>query len=178
MEKAIMGMPTQKEIEKYDYECPFCKRNIHIKKETNNICYHCGKEFNVPYEIFPKLNKAFNRVLNDGNDGNSPTLKLNCKACDQEKTMAPTKINKFSPIVVLIGWILVIPSILGMFWAFSSIFALGTSELSETVIGFGAIIAFCFIGIPSLVMGLLGYLLIMKKKVFKCIKCDFIMDRA
>jgi len=35
-----------------------------------------------------------------------------------------------------------------------------------------------FIGSVSLVGGLIGWLLLMKKKVFKCSNCGFILDRA
>ncbi len=81
-----------------------------------------------------------------------------------------------SPVVVTIGWILCIPSVLGV--AFAVLIALGSllSESTlETTIGLGVAV---FFGILSLVAGLIGYLLIMKKKVFRCTYCGYIIDRA
>lgn len=118
-------------------------------------------------------------------------IKLDCKACNQPKTMIPTKISKMSPIVVFIGWIMTLPSIFGIVIAIILFFASisAGSEVSAQAgsqaeatgaalgAGLGASVSI-FIGISSLVGGLLGYLLIMKKNVYKCGSCGFIMDRA
>jgi hypothetical protein len=118
-------------------------------------------------------------------------IKLDCSACKTNKSMTATKIPKFSGFIRFIGFIIVIPSILGVLFALVLLFSTGvaTNEVMTTAqtdgaaagaaigatIGFGFAI---FLGFSSLVGGLIGWLLLMKKKVFKCIKCGFIMDRG
>lgn len=105
--------------------------------------------------------------------------------------MVPTKISKMSPVVVVIGWILALPSMLGVIIAIMMLFAsvsaghevsaqaASQAEAAGAAIGAGLGVGMSmFIGIFSLVGGLLGYLLIMKKKVYKCVSCGFVMDRA
>ena len=118
-------------------------------------------------------------------------VKLDCNACKQKKTMVATKVSKMSPIVVFIGWILALPSMFGvlvaviMFFASMSAGSVASAQVASQAEAAGAAIGagFCIgmsvlVGILSLVVGLLGYLLIMKKKVYKCLVCGFIMDRA
>ena len=114
-------------------------------------------------------------------------IKLDCSACKQEKSMTPTKVSKMSPIVVFIGWIIALPSIFGvMFSIFMGIITITAANQAALEVGqndglyaaTGLGVGFAvFIGIFSLVGGLLGYLLIMKKKVYKCAKCGFIINR-
>ncbi len=117
-------------------------------------------------------------------------LKIDCKACNQEKTMSPTKICKMSAIVVFIGWLFVLPSIIGVVFSaiilFSSITAghevvsqaASNAEATGAAIGTGIGVGVSmFTGFFSLVGVVIGYLLIMKKKVYKCVSCGFIMDR-
>jgi hypothetical protein len=108
---------------------------------------------------------------------------LNCQACGGEHTMKPGKISKMSQVVQLIGWIITIPSLLGILFAvfifLSGVLATGTTENPDAagaslVVGTGT--ALCF-GISSLLSGLVGYLLIMKKKVWKCTQCGYHIDR-
>jgi len=108
-----------------------------------------------------------------------PTITyINCKACGNEKTMEPSKINKMSPIVVFIGWIIVIPSALMtsiFFISFitSTIALKSTGQLSSPVS-----VIFLVFAVICLVSGTIGYILISKKKVFKCRLCCAIIDRA
>jgi len=104
-------------------------------------------------------------------------VRLDCKACNQTKSMIPSKIYKMSPIVVFIGWILTIPSVLGVLFAVVYFLEILKTMNTDFGIGMGFIIAL-IIGIPSLVLGLLGYLLIMKKKVYQCENCNSIINRA
>ena len=121
----------------------------------------------------------------------SNIIKINCKACDEEKSMIPSKISRMSPVVVIIGWLLAIPSVIGILISiilfFASISAgseVSTQATSDAyragaAIGTGLGIGFSiFMGFSSLIGGLIGYLLIMKKKVFKCTLCGSIIDRA
>jgi hypothetical protein len=90
----------------------------------------------------------------------------------------------------IIGYIIIIPSLLGVAVALIMLFSViqVSSEIMSTIqtdaeragaaigtgIGFGMSI---FTGATSLVGGLIGWLLLMKKKVYKCIKCGFVLDR-
>lgn len=123
--------------------------------------------------------------------GAGTAMRLDCSACKGKSTMVPTSVNRMSPVVVLIGWILVVPSILGIAWAVlcflsvvgaaGSTYSTSSSAAAEmgTTIGAGiGIILSIGVGIASLVGGLLGYLLIMEKKVWRCSVCGFVLDRA
>ena len=112
-------------------------------------------------------------------------IKLNCNACNSQRSMSATKVRRLSKIVVVIGWILTIPSILGLLLAIL-VFIGGIYFTSSTIDNFGETIPIIdfiiygsslYIGVSSLVGGLIGYLLIMKKKVYKCSMCGFIIDR-
>ncbi len=115
---------------------------------------------------------------------------LDCNACKSEKSMKAAKIPRFTTILRIIGYIIVIPSVLGVLFAVLMFFSTGsaTSEVMSTVqtdaeatgAAIGATIGFgmsAFIGAISLVGGLIGWLLLMKRKVFKCISCGYILDR-
>lgn len=108
-----------------------------------------------------------------------------------EGGMKPDKIGKFGTFIRFIGYLIVIPSILGVLFAVLLFFAGGsatstamntaTSEAEKagaaigSMIGFGfSMVVFC----SSLVGGLIGWILLIKKKVFRCIRCGFILDRA
>jgi len=119
-------------------------------------------------------------------------IKIDCSTCKSEGSMVSTKIAKFNFIARLIGGIIVIPSIIGVIFALMMFFSTGqaTTEIMATEaldpaaqagaavgasIGFGMSL---FVGGSSLVSGLIGWLLLMKRKVYKCIQCGFILDRA
>jgi hypothetical protein len=117
-------------------------------------------------------------------------IKLNCNACNSEGSMMPVKVRRLNGIVVVIGYLIVIPSVIGMLIGgvmfVASIFT-GTEVVGQSVtdaemagamagttIGIGLSL---FVTISSLIGGIIGYLLIIKKKVYKCLKCGFILDR-
>jgi hypothetical protein len=50
------------------------------------------------------------------------------------------------------------------------------AETAEAAIGVTT--GFGIFGASSLVGGTIGYLLLMKRKVYKCLKCGYILDRA
>jgi len=111
------------------------------------------------------------------------SLQLDCNACKTSGSMHASKVGKFSKVVRVIGGILLIPSVLGMliavliffFWVLGSVGAARGPSGAEGAVVF----VFClFIGIASLVGGLLGWLLLMNRKVYKCVRCGFILDRA
>lgn len=117
-------------------------------------------------------------------------MKLDCTACKTPNSMTATKIGKFSGVVRTIGGILLIPSFLGFAFAglvfVSTIMATASmpnahsdAEQAGQAIGMGIGVVFCaIVAVISLVGGLLGWLLLMNKKVFKCQRCGFILDRA
>jgi hypothetical protein len=118
-------------------------------------------------------------------------IKLDCSACKTESSMEATTIPKFNTILRIIGFVIVVPSVLGMIMALIMFISTGNAtselmsasqnnaELAGTAIGASIGYGFAiFFGISSLVGGLIGWLLLMKKKVYKCLNCGFILDRA
>lgn len=117
------------------------------------------------------------------------SLALDCQACRSARSMLATKIAKFSAIVRVIGVILVIPSLLGL--GFSALMFVSFIISSSTIpsartdaeqvgqaIGSGVvIIVIVAVAAGSLVSGLLGWLLLSTRKVFKCGRCGFVLDR-
>lgn len=118
------------------------------------------------------------------------SIALDCSGCKTEQSMKPTKISRFNTILRLIGWIIVIPSILGVVVGFST--CVVTTQAMDAVtataqtdaeaakatlagVGYGIS---GFIAAASLVGGVVGYLLLLKRKVFRCMRCGFILDRA
>lgn len=116
--------------------------------------------------------------------------RLNCNACGGHQTMGPAKVSKMSGVVQVIGWLFVAPSALGVALAalmmLASVMATGevaadaVTEAERAGAGLGLMAAggmSACVGVSSLISGLIGYLLIMKKKVWKCHTCGFHMDR-
>jgi hypothetical protein len=121
----------------------------------------------------------------------SAAIALDCSGCKSDQTMKPTKVTRFNTVLRLIGWIIVVPSILGVVFGFMTCFA--TTEAADATLtaaqsdaeaagaAIGAGIAYGiagFIAAGSLVGGVIGYLLLLKRKVFCCVRCGFILDRA
>ncbi|NBV24897.1 MAG: hypothetical protein EBS05_23630 [Proteobacteria bacterium] len=94
--------------------------------------------------------------------------------------MIPTKVGKFGGVVKFIGWLIVIPSVLGVVICIISAFMVagqpGDSQADQVGKGGAEVLFFFFAGV-SLVGGLIGWILISKKKVFKCSVCGSIKDR-
>jgi hypothetical protein len=116
-------------------------------------------------------------------------IRLDCQACKTLQSMAPSKVGRFGEIIRIIGGILLIPSFLGMGFAalmfISSVMtsaanpARNDAEAAGQAIGFGIVFIFAFgVGVLSFVGGLVGWLLLSNRKVFKCLNCGFILDRA
>ena len=115
---------------------------------------------------------------------------LDCNACKTAGSMTASKVPKFSQVVRVIGGILLIPSFLGLGFAVllfgSAIMTTSSMPSSNSdaahagaTIGFGiAFIFSVFVGVVSLVGGLIGWLLLLNRNVYQCLRCSFIMDRA
>lgn len=96
--------------------------------------------------------------------------------------MIPTKVNKFGGMVKFIGWLIVIPSMLGVVISLILVLmvpgASGGDSSESGQVAQGAVeVLFFFLGGASLVGGLIGWILISKKKVFKCNVCGSLKDR-
>jgi hypothetical protein len=116
---------------------------------------------------------------------------LDCSACKTKQTMKAATVPRFGGFIRFLGVIIVIPSLLGV--ALAVLFFISTSmvasvQLTKTTseaanagtvlgagIGYGISV---FIGASSLVGGLIGWLLLTSRKVYKCVRCNFILERA
>ncbi len=118
-------------------------------------------------------------------------ISLDCSACKTTRSMKATSIARFNAILRLIGVVIVLPSLLGMFLSCQA--CVGVSEVVNsqltadastgaalgTTIGAGIGYGFSLVlGAASLVGGLVGWILLMKRKVYRCARCGFILDRA
>ena len=125
---------------------------------------------------------------------NPNKIRLDCRACDSKKTMIAGSVPRFNGIIRMIGTIIVIPSLIGV--AISMVGLLSTcmgshevmqsAEIAENAaasagatigaaIGFGV---FLFTAAISLVSGLVGWLLLLTRKVYRCTVCGHFIDRA
>lgn len=119
---------------------------------------------------------------------------LDCRACNSQKTMIKDKVPRFNGVVRAIGVIILIPSFIGVGISLLGLFAtcsashevMQTAEMANSSAysagaAIGAAISggfFLFIGASSFVGGLLGWLLLLTRKVFRCTVCGHIIDRA
>ncbi len=110
------------------------------------------------------------------------TIKLNCQSCNAEKSMVATKVSKFGGVVKVIGWLIVTPSVIGIVMFTISAFMIanqqkGHNSPSDDVATGGAELVCFLLAGASMVGGLVGWILISKKKVFKCGVCGSIKER-
>lgn len=116
---------------------------------------------------------------------------LDCSACKTTQSMQATKVARFNAILRLIGVVIVIPSLLGIAFSFVTCFATSDAvtrvmaqaqtQADSTGAALGAGVGYgisAFIGASSLVGGLVGWLLLLKRKVYRCARCGFVLDRA
>lgn len=107
------------------------------------------------------------------------TMEITCKICDQGR-LTKTKKYRLSGPVVFIGYVLLVPSILGVLFSIMSFvevssMASGTGPTAASGIAGGITV---FIGIAFFVSGLLGWLLVMKKQVLQCGTCGAAVNTA
>jgi hypothetical protein len=106
---------------------------------------------------------------------------LDCNACKSDRSMKPTQVPRFNAVLRLIGYIIVVPSLLGVLGSFVTCFTTNQVAAESAGAAVGAGIAYgilFFIGAASLVGGTVGYLLLLKRSVFRCVRCGFLLDRA
>jgi hypothetical protein len=96
---------------------------------------------------------------------------IDCQACKSTASMKPASIPRFGDFIRFIGYLIAAPAVLGAVFCFYIVVNGG--------FGFAAGGFFLFfIGGLSLVSGLIGYLLLMQKKVLLCSRCGHTLDRA
>ena len=113
-----------------------------------------------------------------GVDAGMEETLIQCKTCDQGKLVSKKK-YRMGGMVVFIGYILLIPSFLGVllssFFLIAAIFSASATNVDTGTVTaiFGGVSI--FILISSIVGGLLGWLLVMKKRVLQCSFCGAII---
>lgn len=100
------------------------------------------------------------------------SFEIDCAACKLEGGMEAASITRFSGFIRFIGIIIAIPSVIGMAIAVI-MFLQGGLEKSKMDLGE----SFFVFGI-SAVSGLIGWILLMKKNVFRCVRCGYIINRS
>ena|ERR1035437_2274447 len=103
-------------------------------------------------------------------------VSIKCKVCDAG-TLVQTKKYRMSGPVVFIGYILLIPSVIGMVVC-GFFIIMDLSMVRSSDIGMVTNIVYLLIGAAFFVGGLLGWLLIMKKKVLQCNVCSAVVNLA
>ena len=97
-----------------------------------------------------------------------------CKTCDKGE-LVQKKVHRMSTPVVVIGYIIAIPSALGaLFFGVPLVITIIMAIFSKGADTTGAVIAggvMAVFAVGSFVSGLIGWLLIMKKKVLVCTNC-------
>lgn len=99
---------------------------------------------------------------------------IDCTACKLTGGMEKRNVARFPFFIRMIGAFIAIPSALGMV---AAIMAIATPHRTPESSAFGVIIGGGFF-IFSAVGGLIGWLLLMRKKALVCRRCGFLLDRA
>lgn len=101
-------------------------------------------------------------------------VRIDCQACKLEGGMMAAELNRFPPLLRFIGHILVLPSLVGVFFASLAFGASMSMGLESSI----SMMMFVILVCASLVGGLIGWLLLLKKNVYRCGRCGYIIDRA
>ena len=104
----------------------------------------------------------------------STEIRLDCQACKSSQSMRKAQIPRFTGLLRFIGFLIALPSALGVIFAVMTFVGTIGGGGGVAVMGVGISM---FIGLSSLVGGLIGWFLLMKKKVFKCVNCGYVMER-
>ena len=99
------------------------------------------------------------------------TVKIDCPICKAELSLKVTNVPKFNAALRIIGNIIVAPSVLGMLVGLVTITGIIVSASVVNVFNKSGIM----IIVLSLGSGLIGLILMKKRKVFKCLKCGLIV---
>ena len=168
----------RREIERVsESECPNCgaiytKVEARLKREAEELFNYKEKTEKVRQAAIARCKQEEGKKAKIAVSFQKENIQLDCSACKSRASMEATKIPKFNTILRIIGFIIITPSVIVIFIAIIMFIA---SISAISTIGFG--FSF-FIGCSSLVSGVIGWFLIAEKKVYKCINCGFILDRA
>jgi len=104
---------------------------------------------------------------------------IKCNVCDEGMLEKKSKF-RLNGVLALIGLLLLAPSIPGIFLGFSGLFSAGGRVLEatepNTTMGFMAAGGFSLgVIIISLIGGLLGFLLTMRKNILQCDYCGAVV---
>jgi hypothetical protein len=103
---------------------------------------------------------------------------IRCKVCDMG-FLEKKRDYRMSIVVVVIGYLLLVPSVLGMLFsaAMLSLAVYSTSGVHGAGAAPGAIVGgiFLMFGLACLVGGLLGWVLVMKKEILQCNHCTAVI---
>jgi hypothetical protein len=110
-------------------------------------------------------------------------VEVRCKVCDAGTLLRRKKFRMSGPVVA-IGYIFLIPSILGIIFSAFMLFTaaslphaandVASADMATGIAGGVAI----FFGIASFVGGLIGWLLVMKKQVLECNTCKAVVSAS
>lgn len=185
------GYERQKVERVPESECPNCgaiytKVEARLKREAEELLRQEKQIENDRQAATTQYKQGGKKEVKVAASFKRENIQLDCSACKSKASMEATKIPKFNTILRIIGFIIVIPSVLGIIMAILMfvISVIGPLEgLSKTQsnaeVGMVSIFGFSlFFGCSSLVGGVIGWFLIAERKVYKCINCGFILDRA
>lgn len=100
---------------------------------------------------------------------------IDCQACKLSGGMEKGRVHRFPLLIRLIGWMIATPSAVGMLVGLIVVFMDKKGAAGVETMGF-------FVGggffMLSAVAGLVGWLLLMRKKAWVCRRCGYLMDRA
>lgn len=102
---------------------------------------------------------------------------LDCGACKTAQAMEATAVPRFGRFIRFLGFLIVTPSLIGLAIAALLLIyeVVGTVQGHEPAFALFGALAIAF---PALLGGLVGWLLLTKRKVYKCRLCGFVLDRA
>lgn len=105
-------------------------------------------------------------------------IEVCCKVCDVG-TLKLQKMYRMSSPVVVIGYILLIPSVLGILFSVFMFLSAASiaNEANAAATGIAGGFAI-FLGLASFVGGLIGWLLVMKKQTLKCNTCGAVVNAS
>ena len=141
------------------------------------FCRQCGCQFvHTPAQHEKrKLNKWLRRIWIWMNTGPPLPPPIICKVCDRGE-LRRKQLYRMSGMVVFVGYLLLVPSVVGILWSIALFFNFVGDEATDVaVLGGGLSIA---TAIASVVGGLVGWLLVMKKRVLQCSVCGAVINAS
>jgi hypothetical protein len=116
-------------------------------------------------------------------EGEYTLMKFDCNACQTRASMVAARVAKFNCLMRAIGFVLLVPAMLGLatalFYFISTIENVILSGVEAEPVSPVWVAIFVFIGVCSIVAALLGgWLLMTARKVYKCRRCGVIIDRT